>query len=149
MQQTSNAIIDRLNKILELELAGVIRYTHYSFMIFGYNRIPIVKWLQEQAAESLQHAQRAGEIITYLGGYPSLNIGPLLDKHSLDITDILNESVAHEKAGLNEYKALLEEVRDHDSVFLEEYARQMIETEELHVAETLKMIQKPGVPLSG
>jgi bacterioferritin len=135
-------IIQRLNKILELELAGVIRYTHYSFMIFGYNRIPIVHWLREQAAESLQHAQRAGELITHLGGYPSLNIGTLLDKHTVDIGEILKESVEHEQAGLREYKALLAEVGD--SVFLEEYAREMIATEELHVAETLKMLQKPA-----
>src|SRR3954464_5176189 len=89
--------IEVLNKILELELAGVIRYTHYSLMIFGFNRIPIVSWLREQATESLQHAQRAGEIITYLGGYPSLEIGQLLDKHSTDIGDILRESIEHEK----------------------------------------------------
>lgn len=142
--QLTSPIITRLNKILELELAGVIRYTHYSFMIFGFNRIPIVSWLREQAAESLQHAQRAGEVITYLGGYPSLEVGPLLDKHSTDIGDILRESIEHEKSGLDEYKGLLEDVRDHDSVFLEEYARQMIETEELHLADTLKMLRRPG-----
>jgi bacterioferritin len=34
--------VDVLNKIMELELAGVVRYTHYSLMVFGYNRIPIV-----------------------------------------------------------------------------------------------------------
>lgn len=136
-------IIDRLNKILELELAGVVRYTHYSFMIFGYNRIPIVHWLREQAAESLQHAQRAGELITYLGGHPSLSIGALLDKHTLDISEILQESVEHEQAGLREYKALLAEVGD--LVFLEEYAREMVATEELHVADTLKMLRKPTV----
>jgi bacterioferritin len=28
-------IIDALNKILELELAGVVRYTHYSLMVYG------------------------------------------------------------------------------------------------------------------
>lgn len=135
-------IIERLNKILELELAGVVRYTHYSLMVYGYNRIPIVAWLRAQATESLDHAQRAGEMITYLGGHPSLGIGPLLDKHSLDIGDILKESLEHEQAGLAEYKALLGEVGD--SVFLEEYAREMIATEELHVADTLKMIRKPA-----
>lgn len=137
-------IIQTLNKILELELAGVIRYTHYSFMIFGYNRIPIVSWLRSQADESLQHAQRAGEIITYLGGYPSLNIGTLLDKHNSDIPAILKESLEHERAGLAEYRNLLNLVRDQDSVFLEEYARQMIETEELHLADTMKMLRQPG-----
>ena len=39
--------VDILNHILEMELAGTIHYTHYSFMVFGYGRIPIVKWLEE------------------------------------------------------------------------------------------------------
>ena len=70
-----------LNGILEQELAGVVRYTHYSFLIFGHGRIPIVSWLREQANESLLHAQQAGEMITHLGAYPSLEIGPLLDNN--------------------------------------------------------------------
>ncbi|HLU69943.1 MAG TPA: bacterioferritin, partial [Fibrobacteria bacterium] len=33
-----DAVVRALNKILELELAGVVRYTHYSLMVYGYNR---------------------------------------------------------------------------------------------------------------
>ena len=50
---SNEKIIDALNTIMEFELAGVVRYTHYSLMVFGYNRIPIVKWLRDQATESL------------------------------------------------------------------------------------------------
>jgi bacterioferritin len=120
-----------LNLILELELAGVVRYTHYSLMVFGYNRIPIVSWLRGQSAESLTHAEKAGELITHLGGHPSLSIGPLLETHNHDIGDILRESLAHETASLNAYKALLKLVEG-DSVMLEEYAREMIYLEETH-----------------
>lgn len=52
-------IIEALNKILELELAGVVRYTHYALMVYGYSRIPIISWLRSQATESLYHANRA------------------------------------------------------------------------------------------
>ena len=83
-----------LNRILEQELAGVVRYTHYSLLVFGFNRIPIVEWLREQATEFLTHAQQAGEMITHLGDYPSLTIGPLLDTHRTDIGTILRESLA-------------------------------------------------------
>ena len=41
-QIDTNAVVTVLNKILEAELAGVVRYTHYALMVFGYNRIPIV-----------------------------------------------------------------------------------------------------------
>ena len=76
MALNTKKVIDQLNRILECELAGVVRYTHYSMMIFGYSRIPIVKWFQDEAVESLGHAQQAGEMITRLGGHPSLDEGP-------------------------------------------------------------------------
>jgi bacterioferritin len=136
-------IIDALNKILELELAGVVRYTHYSLMVYGYSRIPIISWLRDQATESLDHANKAGEVITNLGGHPSLAIGPLLETENHDIGDILRESLDHEMAALNSHKELLKLVEGH-SVMLEEYAREMIYNEELHLGEVDKMLRNPG-----
>src|SRR5258706_5135386 len=132
-----------LNRILEQELAGVVRYTHYSFMVFGFGRIPIVSWLRAQADESLLHAQEAGELITQMGGYPSLSIGPLLDSHQHDIGSILRESLQAENDALGLYGEALELVRDR-SVALEEYARKMIAAEQLHAGEVDKMLRKPG-----
>lgn len=132
-----------LNKILETELAGVVRYMHYSLMVFGYNRIPIVSWLREQSNESLTHAQEAGELITHLGGHPSLGIGHLLESYNHDIGDILRESLAHEKEALNLYRDLLNEVEG-KSVMLEEYSRRMIFEEETHLGEVDKMLRTPG-----
>ena len=137
-----NKTIDLLNKILEFELAGVVRYTHYSLMVFGHNRIPIVGWLREQATESLKHAEQAGEHVTTLGGHPSLKIASLLETHKHAINDILTESLSHERAQLENYHALLKHVEGH-SVFLEEYARLMITDEETHISEVEKMLRKP------
>ncbi len=133
-------VIDQLNKILETELAGVVRYTHYSLMVFGHNRIPIVKWLREQASESLDHASGAGEHITTLGGHPSLKIGKLVETHKHTLNDILKESLDHEQAQLGNLRSLLELVEG-KSVYLEEYAREMIVEEEAHVAEVEKMLK--------
>lgn len=135
--------IDILNRILEAELAGVVRYTHYSFLVFGFGRIPIVSWLQAQADESLLHARQAGEWITTLGAYPSLGIGPLLDSHQHDVGTMLRESLKNERETLALYRDLLAAVEGR-SVALEEYARQMIQAEELHQAEVDKMLRKPG-----
>ena len=132
-----------LNRILEAELAGVVRYTHYSFLVFGFGRIPIVSWLREQAAESLVHAQQAGEWITTLGAYPSLAIGPLLDTHRHDIGAILRESLQAEAAALGLYRELLR-ITEGRHVALEEFSRQMIHAEELHASEVDKMLRRPG-----
>ncbi len=136
-------VVATLNRILENELAGVVRYTHYSFLVFGYGRIPIVSWLRAQAEEALTHAQEAGELITHFGEHPSLSIGALLESHQHDIGAILQESLQAERVALGLYKGLLELVKD-KSVMLEEYARRMIAAEELHAGEVDKMLRKPG-----
>lgn len=135
--------INALNRIMEMELAGVVRYTHYSLMVYGYNRIPIVSWLKGNAQESLDHAYKAGELVTLLGGHPSLKIGSLLETEKHDIGDILRESLEHEKTVLEAYYDLLK-VTEGESVLLEEYAREMIVLEELHLDEVNKMLRKPG-----
>ena len=132
-----------LNQIMEAELAGVVRYTHYSLMVFGHNRIPIVSWLRNEANTCLSHANEAGELVTHLGEHPSLKIGALLETHKHGINDILIESLEAENAGLILYRQLLDLVRDR-SVLLEDYARRMIAEEELHVGEVNKMLRKPG-----
>ncbi len=138
-----DAVTSKLNHLLEMELAGVVRYTHYSFMVFGYGRIPIVSWLRNEATEALTHAQELGELITTLGGHPSLGIGPLLETHKHHIGDILRESLQHENAALQQYHELLELVRDR-SVNLEEFARRLISVEETHAGEVNKMLRNPG-----
>jgi bacterioferritin len=132
-----------LDTILENELAGVVRYMHYSFMIYGHNRIPIQKWFRDQAAESLQHAQEAGELITSLGSHPSLKIGKLVESHKHSIEAILEESLEHEAVSLDAYEKLLE-LSKKENVALEEYARRMIQQEQLHIWEVQKMMRKPG-----
>jgi len=136
-------ILSTLNAILEHELAGVVRYIHYSLMIYGHNRIPIVKWLRDQSSESLTHASLVGEHITTLGGHPSLKIAKLLETQKHSIGDILKESVEHERGQLQLYYDLLK-ISEGESVWLEEYARNMIQEEELHISEVEKMIRKPG-----
>jgi bacterioferritin len=139
----TDSVVGVLNRILEAELAGVVRYTHYSFLVFGFGRIPIVSWLRTQAEESLIHAQQVGDWITTLGAYPSLAIGALLDSHKHDIAAMLRESLEAEGAALDLYRELLGLVEGR-MVALEEFCRQMIHAEELHAAEVDKMLRKPG-----
>ena len=130
-----------LNTIMEYELAGIVRYTHYSLMVTGPNRIPLVDFFKAQATESLIHAQQAGELITGLEeGHPSLKIAPMQESYHHAIKDVLQESLEHEKEALSLYKKLLDVVQD-SSVYLEEYARTMIGNEEMHTLELRKMLR--------
>ena len=133
-------VCDILNKIVEMEMAGVVRYAHSSLMITGPNRIPIVAFLQEQANESLMHALQAGEYITGFGGHPSQKISPIEETHNHSVNQILLESLGHEMSAVEMYKRLLEEVAD-SSIMLEEYARGQIGMEEQHALEIRKMLK--------
>ena len=133
-------IIPVLNEIMKAELSGVVRYTHYSLVITGPNRLPLVQFMQEQATESLMHAQQAGEILTGLGGHPEQGIAPIEESHDHSVDTILHESLAHERHALDLYRKLLE-LAEGKSVYLEEYARSQIGAEELHVIEMNKLLR--------
>jgi bacterioferritin len=135
--------IDLLNRIVELELAGGVRYTQYSLMIFGHARIPIMSWMREQAAEALMHAAEAGEEVTTLGAKVSLRIGELAGTHHDSVDEIMQELLAHERRGVDLYRRLLK-LSEGCSVSLEEFARQKIRNEEMHVAEIEKMLRRRG-----
>jgi bacterioferritin len=135
-------VLQTLNSLLERELAGLVRYTHYSFMVFGHTRIPIVNWLRGLARESLAHAEQIGEHITSLGGHPSLKIAGLLETHKHSINDILEESIEHEREQVELFKQLLTLVQGR-SVYLEEFARTLISDEETHISEVEKMLRAP------
>ena len=143
MSYDKDKVVAVLNEILELELAGVVRYTHYSLMIFGHARIPITKWFRDEALESHAHAVQAGELVTSLGGHPSLRIGALLETQQHDIDAILRESIEHEQRGVAKYRELLALAEGAD-VRIEEYAREMIRLEEDHLSEIEKMLRRPG-----
>ena len=143
-----NSIKDKairiLNDILELEMAGVVRYTHYSLMVVGHNRIPITAWMKSQAQEGLRHATEAGEMITHFEEHPTLKISNLKESYCHNINQILEESLEHEKASLKLYYDLLEIVSS-KSVLLEEYARKLIVEEEMHIGEVEKMLKVSNI----
>lgn len=133
-------VISALNEILEAELSGVVRYTHYSLMVSGPHRIPLVDFMKAQATESLMHAQQVGEILTGFGGHPSTSITKIEETHNHGIENLLTESLEHELHAVQLYRNLLNVVEDR-SIFLEEFARGLIATEEEHQLELRKMLR--------
>lgn len=136
---SSKELLPLLDKILEAELSGVVRYLHYSFMIFGPNRIPITKWFRDQATEGFQHATLIGEKITAFGGHPSVKVKPVPETNNHNVIEILKESLEFERETLNLYHDLLTKVGT--DVALEELVRKQICDETDHIEEVEKMIR--------
>jgi bacterioferritin len=135
------ATVKMLNKILEMELATVVYYTHYAFMIYGHARIPIRSWFNQQATESLTHAQEAGDLIVHLGQRPQMGIAPLSKTHHNTIDEILTEAVEREENGVQLYRNLLDLIKNKSTV-LEEYATRLIAAEAMHVSEMRLMLMR-------
>jgi bacterioferritin len=136
-KKSSNEVIKALDQILEAELSGVVRYLHYSFMIFGPNRIPITKWFRDHAMEGIQHAVTIGEKITALGGHPSVKVKPVPETNKHNVMEILKESLEFEHEGLRLYHDLLGKIEG--DVALEEMVRGLILDETTHIEEVEKM----------
>jgi bacterioferritin len=141
-QTNAPAIVGQLNKLLEMELSGVARYLHYSFMVFGANRIPITSWFREQANEGVNHSVLVGEKITAYDGEPSVRVSPVPQTRHQSLRAMLEESRGFERETLEEYHQLLEMAGD--DIALEEFARQQIVAESEHLEEVDKMLR--GMP---
>ncbi len=126
-----DGVVERLDRILQMELAGVIYYTHYSFMIYGHARIPITSWLRDNATDSLAHAQEAGKMIMRLHKRPKLGIAALPITQHNTIDEILTKSIQREQDGVQLYRNLLALIKD-KSVVLEEYPTRVIAAEAVH-----------------
>ncbi len=136
----NSEILKKLDEILESEVSGIVRYLHYSLMIKGPNRIPIVKFFRDQATEAFAHSAMIGEKITAFGGHPSLKVEPVKESNKHDVMDILRESMEHEKQAVKLYSELLK--LSGSDVALEELARAMIRLEVEHIEEVEKMLTR-------
>ena len=146
MQETAtktHAAIPILQKIFACEMAGIVRYLHYSFMVMGYNRIPIQKWFRDQANESMQHTIVIGEKITSLGGHPAAVTAAVDETNLHTIEGMLRESLEFEKVALDYYRDLVTVAESEGDIALDELAREFVRAEQEHLDEVSKMLRAP------
>jgi bacterioferritin len=129
-----------LSKIFQAEMAGIIRYLHYSFMVMGHNRIPIQKWFRDQADECVAHSIAIGEKITSLGGHPPLVTATIEETNAHGVDELLQESLHFEEESLGFYKELVR--LSVDDIALEELARDFVKVETEHIEEVRKMLRR-------
>jgi bacterioferritin len=135
-------IIEHLNNLLKVEMEGVNRYLHHSFMVFGFSRKPIVSYFRTQAEESMQHAILLGEKIVALGGHPQVTVEAKWESEKHTVKEMLQINLEAEKAALNEYIALLRKIPA-ENIALEELIRGQIREEQEHVEELQKYLREP------
>lgn len=136
----SHNAINILQTIFEFELLGAIRYTNFAALVDN-EKSDVANFLKEQAKESLEHSQKVGDILVRINGYNQPQIAPIAEAESMNIKDILQASHEFELQAINLYQNLLEVVKD-SSIYLEEFARNMLTEEAEHSEELEQMLRE-------
>lgn len=140
MEKANEKLIKALNHDLEKEMAGIVRYLHHSFIVFGPHRGPLVQMFRTQAQESMTHAIQLGEKITALGGHPTVRVDQVFEPGFQTVEDMLAEDLKAEKYQLELYTNQLKEFGD-TNLPMKLMLEQIIVSEQTHVDEMEKYLR--------
>lgn len=129
-------LVENLNNVLSLELAGVIQYSQHSYLVTGEWREIYRKFFRDQAGEAQEHAETLGDKIVALGGIPTVE--PAMIRQSTDLKEMLKQDLELERDAMATYMAAWASCDDSDmpqKFWLEE----RIADEQLHIEELEKL----------
>ncbi len=105
-------LIDSLNRVLSLELSGVIQYMQHSFLVTGQEREVFRKFFRDLSEESRDHAELLGDKIVALGGVPTVEPGEI--RQSTELTEMLRQALELERVAMEAYVAAWKSCTDNE-----------------------------------
>ena len=96
-------LIDSLNRVLGLELSGVIQYMQHSFLVTGPEREVFRGFFRDLSEESRDHAEMIGDKVVALGGVPTVEPGEI--RQSTDLGEMLKQDLELERTAMEAYLA--------------------------------------------
>jgi len=132
----NSELIDNLNRVLSLELAGVIQYLQHSFLVTGQEREVFCEFFRDMSGEARDHAALLGDKIVALGGIPTVEPGDI--RQSTALAEMLHQGLELERAALDAYVAAWRSCTDNElgTRFLLE---ERIAQEQRHIEEFEKL----------
>jgi bacterioferritin len=111
MAMETQHIIGALNRTLSLEYAGIIQYSQHSFLVQDLFREVYADYFRDNSRECHGHAQRIGEMISGLGGVPTVEPAPI--RQATELTEMIEQDLALEREALQAYLEAIEAAADH------------------------------------
>ena len=107
-------LIEELNDALSWELRAIFMYSHYSAYVQGINRLHLSTHFNQEATESLGHANIVRSAIVKLGGIAitDRNISEIV--HTTDYIEMLKQAYQTEKTASEVYGEILETLKNHN-----------------------------------
>jgi len=116
----TDATVDVLNKILHLELNGVMQHLHHVWMS---------RWLEAFRPRAIA----VGQHISELTGGPVVSVEALMNEAMATADEMIDAARSQDQRRVKEYRKLLELVAGRN-VELEAFARAQIAAEECHIS---------------
>ncbi|OHB82843.1 MAG: ferritin [Planctomycetes bacterium RBG_19FT_COMBO_48_8] len=140
MAITPEKLVELLNKDLELEYSAAIQYINHAAVMTGAAYGDIIKELKIHANEEIGHAMVLADQIDYLGGSPSVSVGPI--HISEDNDQMLEQDLAGEEDAIKRYKARVEQAEQLKEFALAQQLRTILAVEQEHAMDIKQALGK-------
>jgi bacterioferritin len=137
-------VIGVLNRILAREYAGVIQYSQHSFLVQDLFREVYTDYFRDSSRECHGHAHQVGEMISGLGGMPTVE--PASIRQATELTEMLQQDLALEREVLQAYLDAIDAAADH--VLLRQMLEHMADDEQRAVWHLEKILQQKDFTLT-
>ena len=131
-------LIDRLNDALAREMRAQAMYAHFAAYVKGIHRLHLKPYFENEAAESVVHAQTVRNALVRLGGVAvtERHVKPI--EHATDYRIMLEEALKTEQESKSAYQEILPMLREDEELY--DAIEQILFAEERSVEELLQVI---------
>jgi bacterioferritin len=133
MSVTIERLLELLNMDLELEYSAAIQYINHAAVMTGAQFGDIIKEIKIHANEEIQHAMILADQIDYLGGFPSVIVGPI--RTSKDNIEMLRQDLDGENDAIRRYKTRVRQAEELQEYALAQQLRTILATEQEHAMD--------------
>ncbi|MEU7134986.1 ferritin-like domain-containing protein [Streptomyces sp. NPDC046261] len=140
-------VVGILNDVIATEVVCWLRYTRHAISATGIDRAQVTAEFTEHAAQEMQHAMRAAERVSQLGGEPDFDPATLVRRAHTDyttpspndLTTMLEHNLLAERIVISTYQEIVRWLSDRDPT-TRRLLESILEEEEEHADDLLDLI---------
>jgi bacterioferritin len=140
-------VIAILNDVIATEVVCWLRYTRHAISAVGIDRAQVSAEFTEHAAAEMQHAMRAAERVSQLGGDPDFDPATLVERAHTDYTAparddlkvMLENNLLAERIVISSYQEIIRWMGDHDPT-TRRLMESILEEEEEHADDIMDLL---------
>jgi bacterioferritin len=136
--KATQELIDLLNDALAREMRAQALYAHYAAYVKGIHRLHLKPFFENEAAESVVHAQIVRNALVRLGGIAVTERHEEAIEHSTEYRVMLEEALKTERAAKEAYQGILPLLEEDEELY--DAIEQIFFAEERSVEELLQLI---------